>query len=305
MLLTMFCVFAANSGKSAYPNLVLGLTQQDCFATMRVGARNTVYRAVAHPTESGIFCCLFLTIRVIRTVPVFGWGAVVRKAIGMARYMFRTPRPPYTCRSVKGGYQSHRGDLTMSKLTLSFNNTQFHVVKRKSQIWLTSTEIAKSLGYKSDDAVTRIYMRNSDEFADDMSQTVKLTVSGNLQKDVRIFSLRGAHLVGMFARTPIAKDFRKWVLDILDKEASNHQLQKPEKPKNMLRGKVHKLQHACEFICGSLEMRVRIPDTLWQNHPLREGDQIYFEYPQEANPMIATPIAIHTNKEEACTSQSK
>lgn len=296
MLLRMFCVFAASSGKSAYPNLVLGLTQQDCFATMRVGARNTLRSAVAIPTASGNFSCLIV---------FYGWGAPNRKAGGMTDLMFRTPRPPYTCRSVEGGYQSRSGDDTMSKLTLSFNNTQFHVVKRNSQIWLTSTEIAKSLGYKSDDAVTRIYMRNADEFAPDMSQTVKLTVSGNLQKDVRIFSLRGAHLVGMFARTPIAKDFRKWVLDILDKEASNHQLQKPEKPKNMLRGKVHKLQHACEFICGSLEMRVRIPDALWQNHPLREGDQIYFEYPHDANPMIATPIAIHTNKEEACTSQSK
>lgn len=104
------------SYSTAYSGLAPLLTLGAIFATMRVGARNTVYRAVAHPTESGIFCCLFLTIRVIRTAPVFGWGAVVRKAIGMARYMFRTPRPPYTCRSVEGGYQSHRGDLTMSKL---------------------------------------------------------------------------------------------------------------------------------------------------------------------------------------------
>ncbi|MDQ9668887.1 hypothetical protein RF033_15005, partial [Serratia marcescens] len=34
----------------------------------------------------------------------------------------------------------------------------------------------------------------------------------------RIFSLRGAHLIGMFARTKLAKEFRKWVLDILDQE---------------------------------------------------------------------------------------
>ena len=27
-----------------------------------------------------------------------------------------------------------------------------------------------------------------------------------------------AHLIAMFARTPVAKEFRKWVLDILDKE---------------------------------------------------------------------------------------
>jgi len=39
--------------------------------------------------------------------------------------------------------------------------------------------------------------------------------------DVRAdFSLRGAHLVGMFARTSTAKEFRKWFLDILDKETN-------------------------------------------------------------------------------------
>src|SRR5690606_26085950 len=31
-------------------------------------------------------------------------------------------------------------------------------------------------------------------------------------------SLRGCHLLAMFARTDIAKQFRKWVLDVLDKE---------------------------------------------------------------------------------------
>ncbi|MNQ82204.1 hypothetical protein D3C85_972510 [compost metagenome] len=49
-----------------------------------------------------------------------------------------------------------------------------------------------------------------------MTETVKLTVSGNLQKEVRIFSLRGAHLLAMFARTEVAKEFRRWVLDVLD-----------------------------------------------------------------------------------------
>lgn len=34
----------------------------------------------------------------------------------------------------------------------------------------------------------------------------------------RIFSLRGAHLIAMFSRTALAKEFRRWVLDVLDKE---------------------------------------------------------------------------------------
>jgi prophage antirepressor-like protein len=35
---------------------------------------------------------------------------------------------------------------------------------------------------------------------------------------VRVFSLRGAHLIAMLARTPVAKAFRRWVLDVLEKE---------------------------------------------------------------------------------------
>lgn len=51
-----------------------------------------------------------------------------------------------------------------------------------------------------------------------MTEEVKLALSGNYQKTVRIFSLRGAHLIAMFARTSLAKQFRKWVLDVLDSE---------------------------------------------------------------------------------------
>lgn len=32
----------------------------------------------------------------------------------------------------------------------------------------------------------------------------------------RVFSLRGAHLIGMFARTNKAQEFRRWVLDVIE-----------------------------------------------------------------------------------------
>lgn len=75
------------------------------------GALNTLELVVLHPTKSGIFYCLFLTIRVIRTVPFFGWGAVVRKAIGIANSMFRTPRPPYAHLNAIGGSYPQLGDM--------------------------------------------------------------------------------------------------------------------------------------------------------------------------------------------------
>jgi prophage antirepressor-like protein len=54
-----------------------------------------------------------------------------------------------------------------------------------------------------------------------MTTTLNLRVvrkTGTVSMMVRVFSLRGAHLVSMFANTSVAKLFRKWVLDILDRE---------------------------------------------------------------------------------------
>ena len=104
---------------------------------------------------------------------------------------------------------------------LTFQETTLTPVLQDNQTWLTSTDLANALGYKDISSVTRIFNRNEDEFTACMTETVKLTVSNNLQKSIRIFSLRGCHLIAMFARTKIAKEFRKWVLDILDVETQN------------------------------------------------------------------------------------
>ena len=103
---------------------------------------------------------------------------------------------------------------------LVFNNKQLNVLEKNNQIWISASDLANALNYKRADYITRIYNRNADEFTNNMTETVKLTLSGNLSKTVRFFSLRGAHLIAMFANTDIAKMFRKWVLDILDKESS-------------------------------------------------------------------------------------
>lgn len=106
--------------------------------------------------------------------------------------------------------------------TLTFNEVNFNPVERNGQIWLTSTEIAKALGYSRTDKISNLYNRNKDEFTPTMTLVIDLVTkgfgSGNSKKPVRIFSLRGCHLIAMFARTDIAKQFRKWVLDILDRE---------------------------------------------------------------------------------------
>lgn len=102
---------------------------------------------------------------------------------------------------------------------LVFDDTVFTVMDRDGQPWLRGPEIAVALGYERADAIARIHKRNADEFTQEMTDTVNLTVSGNLQSSTRIFSLRGAYLLGMFASTPPAKRFRRWVLDVLEGKA--------------------------------------------------------------------------------------
>ena len=105
----------------------------------------------------------------------------------------------------------------MSALALSFQNTQFDVIDHSGQPWLKSPQIAVALGYADQSSINRIYARNADEFTDTMTASVKLTDPNGDMQETRIFSLRGCHLLAMFARTAVAKEFRKWVLDVLEK----------------------------------------------------------------------------------------
>jgi prophage antirepressor-like protein len=97
--------------------------------------------------------------------------------------------------------------------SIRFHDTQFTVIPHHGQPWLTAAQIAQALGYAREDAVSRIYTRNADEFTPCMTLTVNLTVkgfgNGSSEKEVRIFSLRGAHLIAMFSRTALAKEFRR------------------------------------------------------------------------------------------------
>jgi prophage antirepressor-like protein len=117
----------------------------------------------------------------------------------------------------RGALTNTYEDIDMASLALTFHETTFNIVECDQQVWITSRELGQALGYARDDAVNKIYERNLDEFSYQMTRNVKMTLQGQ-QREVRVFSLRGCHLITFFARTPVAKEFRKWVLDILDRE---------------------------------------------------------------------------------------
>ncbi|HDZ0862395.1 TPA: hypothetical protein RRV19_003619 [Klebsiella pneumoniae] len=124
--------------------------------------------------------------------------------------------------------KSRKGNIDMNIVQnkeLSFHNTNFAYMEMGGQVWLTAAEVGQALEYADDKAVQRIYSRHADEFTAQMTGVVKLTTPSGKQES-RVFSLRGAHLVAMFARTPKAKEFRRWVLDILDREVEHSPIAK-------------------------------------------------------------------------------
>ncbi|HIH5172551.1 P22AR C-terminal domain-containing protein [Klebsiella variicola] len=125
--------------------------------------------------------------------------------------------------------RSRKGNIDMNivaRSDLNFQGKAIVPVTGMTGIWLTSAEIASALQYKSAKSVTNLFNQNSDEFTSGMTQVIESVTSGNYRKKVRVFSLRGAHLIAMFARTPVAKEFRRWVLDILDREVAHSPIAK-------------------------------------------------------------------------------
>ena len=107
----------------------------------------------------------------------------------------------------------------VAKTDLNFHGIQLQPVAKLDGIWLTASQIGLALEYADDKAVQRIYTRHAEEFTEQMTGVVKVTTPYGEQM-TRAFSLRGAHLIAMFARTPVAKEFRRWVLNILDREVT-------------------------------------------------------------------------------------
>lgn len=111
---------------------------------------------------------------------------------------------------------------------LTFNDVTLSPITYQNSLWIRAVELARALGYSDGSIVSRLYRKHADEFAPEMTQLIEISAedrSGLLGSAgrCRIFSLRGCHLVAMFARTPVAKAFRRWVLDVLDKlDAEQH-----------------------------------------------------------------------------------
>jgi|GEM_PF-2052115 len=169
--------------------------------------------------------------------------------------------------------------------TIAFHGTEFDVVPRNNQPWLRATQIGLALGYSIDNqAIQKIYDRNKDEFTAKETALVTLSTNGGKQK-VRIFSPRGAWLIGMFARTKTAKEFRRWVLDVLEEQqpkttmVKSHTRRLPDpKPEVEPRGPATGLPYGRYLITVDLEGRI-VPietETVARGTHIMDTDKLYY-----------------------------
>lgn len=111
------------------------------------------------------------------------------------------------------------------EMALTFNDVTLTPISHQNSLWIRAAELARALGYGRENQVSRLYRSNADEFTPEMTQLIEISdgPESGLSIRSRIFSLRGCHLLAMFARTPVAKAFRRWVLDVLEKYAAEQQ----------------------------------------------------------------------------------
>ncbi len=129
--------------------------------------------------------------------------------------------------------------------------SEYHIQRHRTLCSPLDQEGASTLGDGDPAAdIQNLYARNGDKFNGDISALVGLdTASG--KQSVRIFSLRGAHLLGILAKTDQAKAFRHRELNVLTQK-----------------------DNSIDYIAPSSQMSCEMPKFNVQSprqHPVRAG----------------------------------
>lgn len=99
----------------------------------------------------------------------------------------------------------------MTNSIVKFENQDIELITVDGQPMMTLSQIAGALGTDfQNGSLSKLYTAHADEFTPEMTRIVK---QGRTR--VRVFNREGAWLIGMFARTPKAAAFRKWVITAL------------------------------------------------------------------------------------------
>lgn len=96
------------------------------------------------------------------------------------------------------------------KSIVKFENQDIELLDIDGVPMMTLAQIGRALEASEKTNLSKLYTAHADEFTPEMTRIIK---QGRTR--VRVFNREGAWLIGMFARTPKAAAFRKWVLTAL------------------------------------------------------------------------------------------
>lgn len=89
------------------------------------------------------------------------------------------------------------------------------IIQEDGRFWMTAKEIGNALGYNDPaNSMNRLYSRHKDEL-EPYRGKVNLTDHLGISRETSIFNTDGMWMFAMFANTPKAKKFRKFVVNML------------------------------------------------------------------------------------------
>ncbi len=108
-----------------------------------------------------------------------------------------------------------QGAFNMQNL-ITFENKPINLITINDNEYIEGALLGDTLELKKGNrAVQQIFRKHKKEFTPDMAISIDLPTKGGMQL-ARVFSLRGASLIAMYAQTPVANRFRAFILDILE-----------------------------------------------------------------------------------------
>ncbi|MEZ5691176.1 MAG: BRO family protein [Rickettsiales bacterium] len=119
-----------------------------------------------------------------------------------------------------GVYQRQTREAIMTK-SITFHNNQISVTKLNGSDWVRGIEIFYSLGCKFPKQSLASFCYTHGEELQELGAIKRLKVkTGGGQQECIMLNRHGAWVAGMVSRTPLAKEFRKWVLDVLEEQTN-------------------------------------------------------------------------------------
>lgn len=95
-----------------------------------------------------------------------------------------------------------------------FNGNEIDFIENKEDIWITAEALGFGLEYKNPRKdIMQLYYRHKDEL-EEYSSILNLSTEAG-KRETTVFSEMGAYLLIMFSNQSKAKEFRKWVVNVI------------------------------------------------------------------------------------------